>query len=81
MAKICITTDCVCDLPDAMLKKYDIDVDKPTVLYVGRVDPEKQVGTSHYHDLIIILYCKNCRRTFKFVKSFGYVHNNPLLIV
>ncbi|MBQ8567857.1 MAG: DegV family protein [Oscillospiraceae bacterium] len=26
MAKICITTDCVCDLPDAMLKKYDIDL-------------------------------------------------------
>ncbi len=29
----------------SIYKKYDIDVDKPTVLYVGRVDPEKQVGT------------------------------------
>ena len=24
--KICITTDCVCDLPDEMLKEYNVDV-------------------------------------------------------
>ena len=31
--------------PSAIYKKYKIDAKKPTVLYVGRVDPEKQVGT------------------------------------
>lgn len=29
----------------SMYKKYNIDPEAPTVLYVGRVDPEKKVGT------------------------------------
>ena len=31
--------------PKSIYEKYGVDADKLTVLYVGRVDPEKQVGT------------------------------------
>lgn len=31
--------------PVAIYNKYDLPIDRPIVLYVGRVDPEKKIGT------------------------------------
>ena len=31
--------------PAAIYNKYDLPIDRPIVLYVGRVDPEKKIGT------------------------------------
>lgn len=31
--------------PIAIYNKYDLPIDRPIVLYVGRVDPEKKIGT------------------------------------